>query len=476
MSYCFNPRCCQFNDDARNKCHSCGASLWLQQRYKGVKLLNKSQLALTIEVVDVIERSHCERDNSSNKVLKLLLTHYPKAVKLFKQEAEVLTKVSHQGIPTLAKDGYFSFQPEWSNHPVHCLVINKVPGLDLEQWLKQQNRTIDRKQAISWLKQLLDILSQLHQQQYFHRDIKPSNIILQPNGQLTLIDFGAARKVTATYLGKIGVERGVTSIGTPGYVAPEQIDGTALPQSDFFGLGRTLVHLLTGKHPQELPKNIDTREIIWRDLAPQVSVSLADAIDLMMHPSPGKRPINVEAINTLLARVEQFPHQPLVKSHKLKLSLPILVGIIFLPLSTVGLLSLGNGFKQNLATEKTADTPLCNNLSCVNRDPIDNKCDRDAQTITSTIANYKLGNELMAYRIEVRYSPKCKAVWARTEAPYRSSHYIEDREGNIYGRADVIKDGWNRHYADMAPGENIQIRACAKPPLGEKSCTNFVRL
>ena len=476
MSYCFNPRCCQLNEDALNKCHGCGANLLLKGRYKGVKLLNKSQLALTVEVADIqAERSHVARNNSSNKVLKLLLTHYPKAIKLFEQEAEVLTRVNHQGIPALAKDGYFSFQPEWNKHPVYCLVIDKVPGLDLEQWLKQNARTISQEQAINWLKQLLNILSQLHQQQYFHRDIKPSNIILQPNRQLTLIDFGAARKVTATYLGKIGVERGVTSIGTPGYIAPEQIDGAALPQSDFFGLGRTLVHLLTGKHPQELPRNIDTREIIWRDLAPQVSVSFADLIDLMMNPSPGKRPINIEAINTALAKVEQFPHQPLVKSNKLKLSLPILTGIVFLPLSIVGLLSLGNGFKQNLATEKTPNI-LCNNLSCVNRDPIDNKCDRDAQTITSTIANYKLGKELMAYRIEVRHSHRCEAVWARTEAPYRSSHYIEDKEGNIYGQADVIKDGWDRHYADMAPGKNIQIRACAEPPLSEKGCTNFVQL
>ena len=61
----------------------------------------------------------------------------------------------------------------------------------------------------------------------------PANIILQPNGNLALIDFGAARKVTATYLGKVGVQQGVTSIGTPGYMAPEQIDGAALPQSDF---------------------------------------------------------------------------------------------------------------------------------------------------------------------------------------------------------------------------------------------------
>ena len=67
----------------------------------------------------------------------------------------------------------------------------------------------------------------------------------------------------------------VSVIGTPGYAAPEQIKGAALPQSDFYGLGRTLIHLLTGKHPQELPKNTETGEISWREEASQVSVSFA---------------------------------------------------------------------------------------------------------------------------------------------------------------------------------------------------------
>ncbi|MGL5943256.1 MAG: DUF2690 domain-containing protein [Waterburya sp.] len=147
-----------------------------------------------------------------------------------------------------------------------------------------------------------------------------------------------------------------------------------------------------------------------------------------------------------------------------------------MPLSILGLFSLGNNLKQEVAANKVANTPLCNYLTCVNRDPIDNKCDRDSQTITSNIGNYILGKELIAYRLEIRYSPKCNAVWARTEAPYRSSHYIEDNQGNIYGQAKVPRDGWNRHYADMAPGKDIKIRACAEPPLRKKECTSFVQL
>jgi serine/threonine protein kinase len=392
-----------------------------------------------------------------------------------------LAQLNHAGIPKLSGDGYFSFQPQWQQNPVHCLVIEKIAGLDLEQWLEQSSdRPLSLQQAQDWLKQLLYIVAQLHQQRYFHRDIKPSNIILQPNGKLALIDFGAVRKVTHTYLGKVGVNQGVTSIGTPGYIAPEQIDGAALPQSDFFSLGRTLVHLLTGIHPQELAKNLDTRELMWRDRAPQVSVAFADVLDGMMSYLPSQRRINVEAIINHLEKVEQFPKQPLAKFAKkfakLKLSWLMLSSVVFLPLSILGLFSLGNNFKQKVTASNIANIPLCNNLTCVNRDPVDNKCDRDAQTITSNTGNYTLDHKLKPYRLEIRHSPACNAVWAKSEAPYRSIHYIEDHQGNKYGSAIVPVDQWDEHYADMAPGKNIQVRACAKPPTGEKSCTNFIRL
>ena len=69
----------------------------------------------------------------------------------------------------------------------------------------------------------------------------------KPNGQLVLIDFGTAREVSATYFAKVGQGQNVTGIVSPGYTPPEQTNGKAVPQSDFFALGRTFVYLLTGK-------------------------------------------------------------------------------------------------------------------------------------------------------------------------------------------------------------------------------------
>jgi serine/threonine protein kinase len=114
MSYCFNPDCSQpDNLQWQDQCNSCGANLLLNQRYRGIKLLGKSQLALTIEVID-IKPNQLEPDNhNSHKVLKILLTDYPKAVELFQQEAQILGQMDHVGIPKLSEDGYFSFQPHW---------------------------------------------------------------------------------------------------------------------------------------------------------------------------------------------------------------------------------------------------------------------------------------------------------------------------------------------------------------------------
>jgi serine/threonine protein kinase len=250
--------------------------------------------------------------------------------------------------------------------------------------------------------------------------------------------------------------------------------GAALPQSDFFALGRTFVHLLTGKHPQELAKNINTGEIIWRDRAPQVFSSFADLLDSMMHHLPGKRPVNTKAIINALTEIEKFPHK---STKKRRFSRPILLGLIFIPLSVFGLFRLGNNLRQPIADNKNREEPLCQNLTCINRDPIDNKCDRDSVTITSDTGNYQVNaNLLKAYRLEMRFSPSCQAAWARTEAPPGSTHYIEDSQGKKYGAAIVPVDQWEEHYADMAPGKDIEIRACAEPPGGEKKCTNSVRL
>jgi serine/threonine protein kinase len=157
----------------------------LKHRYRVVKRLGKGNFGQTFQVEDL-------RDRGSRKVLKVLLNYYPKAIELFKREAEVLQQLDCPGIPQVECKGYFTIQPEGMSQPLHCLVMEYVRGQNLEEWL-EQNQPIDRELALDWLKQLVEILGLLHDRDYFHRDIKPGNIMRQPDGRLALIDFGAVR-------------------------------------------------------------------------------------------------------------------------------------------------------------------------------------------------------------------------------------------------------------------------------------------
>lgn len=188
--------------------------------------------------------------------------------------------------------------------------MEKIQGVDLEEFMRQRRfQPIDQKKAIEWLAQLADILREIHNQQFFHRDIKPSNIILKSDGQLVLIDFGAARQVTATIIGG----RQSTGIYTPGYAPPEQERGHAVPQSDFFALGRTFVNLLTGKEPSDLSLyNPQTNRLEWQNFAPQVSSAFVEFLDQLMARSIDQRPPTPQTIGQELTRIQHilYPDVP----------------------------------------------------------------------------------------------------------------------------------------------------------------------
>ena len=324
MSLCINPRCLQPSDplNANNTiCRNCNSELLLQQRYRIIRLLSDTSGFGSVYEAD---------DRGTPKILKVLKDHLnaqPKAVELFQKEAAVLSQLKHPGIPKVESDGYFTFFSRNSEHLFHCLVMEKIEGLNLEEWMNHRgNEPITQEQALEWLTQITQILDQVHQQDYFHRDIKPPNIMRRPNGQLVLIDFGTAREVTGTYLAKIGGSMNVTGIVSVGYTPPEQAGGRAVPQSDFFALGRTFVYLLTGKHPNDFPEDPRTGELLWRETGNGISKSLADLIDYMMAPFPGNRPQNTQVILDRLAEVErtwtslQLPVEP-IKDQPLKRTL-----------------------------------------------------------------------------------------------------------------------------------------------------------
>jgi len=308
MSYCINPKCPQPNDPANinnRLCRNCASELLLQGRYQVMRVLSDSS---------GFGKVYEAYNGSIPKILKVLKQKHndkPRIIELFQQEAGVLSQLNHPGIPRVEPDGYFQFFPNNSTEPVHCIIMEKIDGLNLKQWMKQQgNHPISEKQAFNWLKQLAEILHLVHQKNYFHRDIKPENIMIRSNGQLVLIDFGTARELTYTYLADVGGVGSVTKISSAGYTPPEQEKGHAVPQSDFYALGRTFVYLLAGKQatdPAIYEPLTDTCH--WRKLAPDISEPFANLIDKLMAPTAAKRHKNTQEILDDIANIYQIPQQ-----------------------------------------------------------------------------------------------------------------------------------------------------------------------
>jgi serine/threonine protein kinase len=303
MSLCINPRCPQPENSAKLLfCVGCSSSLLLVNKYRVVKLMSdKGGFGNTYEM---------SKDGIA-KVLKVLKSNDDVSIGLFNREFEVLKYLNGQGVKGIPHvEDLFSYNHNSSSEPLHCLVMERIYGENLEEYIKKINNYIDETTALLWLSKLTQILKEIHGNRIFHRDIKPSNIILQPDGhQPVLIDFGAAKQA-AQNASKPG-----TQIFTPGYAAPEQqLVGQASAKSDFFSLGRTFVYLLTKQEPLNLSNNT-SQQCEWRHLTNNISPGLLDLIDRLMQLDPDCRPEYSDAILTeielLSKKNQQILPQPI---------------------------------------------------------------------------------------------------------------------------------------------------------------------
>jgi len=169
-------------------------------------------------------------------------------LKLFEREAQVLENLNHSRIPKYYD--YFSLnEQEGFGLPRFGLVQDYIPGISLQERLKKSHQ-ISLTEVRYYAEQILHILIYLHELSppVLHRDIKPSNLILGKEGKIYLVDFGAVQD-------RVKAEGATfTVVGTSGYVPPEQLWGKAIPASDLYALGATLIHLLTGISPADLPQ------------------------------------------------------------------------------------------------------------------------------------------------------------------------------------------------------------------------------
>jgi serine/threonine protein kinase len=191
----------------------------------------------------------------------------------FRREGETLMSLQHPAIPQI--------HDTFSEGMRHYLVMDYVEGRSLEEVVMEEGSPgLPEERVVGWADQVLEVLSYLHGKAdpLIFRDLKPANLMLTPQGQIRLIDFGIARVFTQQAQG--------TAIGTPGYAPPEQYQGLAEPASDLYALGATMHHLLTGRDPRK-NRPFDFPQV--RSLEPGISAPVASAVDRSLALDPRAR-------------------------------------------------------------------------------------------------------------------------------------------------------------------------------------------
>jgi serine/threonine protein kinase len=204
------------------------------------------------------------------------------SLKLFEREAETLKNLAHPSIP-----GYLNyFEVNLPTIKGFALVQTYIRAQTLEQYL-QTGRSFTEIEVKQIAKALLEILVYLHglYPPVIHRDIKPSNILLGDSsgnsiGKLYLVDFGSVQTILATETGTR------TVVGTYGYMPPEQFGGRTVAASDLYSLGATLIYLVTGTHPADLPQK-DFR--IQFEQVANLSPSFSNWLKWMIEPGLDRR-------------------------------------------------------------------------------------------------------------------------------------------------------------------------------------------
>ncbi|MEG3971358.1 serine/threonine-protein kinase [Microcoleus sp. T2B6] len=308
MCYCLNPTCQNpQNPGDAELCQSCGSKLLLTidaetpsaSRYRTIKPIGQGGFGRTFLAVDETKPlifSQC--------VIKQFLqqnTAAEKAAQLFHQEAAQLeTLGKHPQIPELIAH----FEQDGRQY----LVQEFIDGKNLARELEQKG-AFTETQIRQILNDLLPVLHFVHKSKVIHRDIKPENIIrrrlspaplpalensYQPSPfqkDIVLVDFGAAKKVTATGLPQTG-----TIIGSAAYTAPEQLMGKAVFASDIYSLGVTCIHLLTEIRPFDL---FDSTEDSWawrNYLKTAVSDDFGRILDTMLQSATNRRYSSASAV------------------------------------------------------------------------------------------------------------------------------------------------------------------------------------
>ncbi len=267
------PACLAEAERETSQCEHCRCGLVLGDDYVVIDSLASKGPCRTLAGI--------RRDDGTPVVIKTLSISGMadwKQLELFQRGIAVLRGVEHPGIPTHLADGELARGGE----TLYFWVQRRVEGINLAAGLEQGVRWTEAR-ASALADAVLEILEYLQgfSPPILHRDIKPSNIIETSDGRWVLIDFDLVKDT-------LDPEGGATvALGTAGYAPLEQLMGRAVPASDLYGVGATLVAVLSRKSPADLldpDGRVDFAEHV------RVSSELQGFIGALLEPRVDRRP------------------------------------------------------------------------------------------------------------------------------------------------------------------------------------------
>lgn len=205
-------------------------------------------------------------------VLKTIVADDWETTKRAEREIRAMKKIESDILVDLKQD----FQDVIDDDEVFVMVEEFIPGNTLKQKLKEDGPNVDL--AIRVASNILSVLQEFREKDFVHRDIKPKNIMIEPDGEVRLLDVGIARSIGETDTDLTPTDRAAAP-GTPGFRAPEQAANDRDRQdtrTDIFSLGITMFATMTGIHPFDVD-GMDLQEAIQAGTHHNLGDHLADS-------------------------------------------------------------------------------------------------------------------------------------------------------------------------------------------------------
>lgn len=243
------------------------------------------------------------RDTKLDREIAVKFVRFPdgapddELIRRFVRESRITARLQHPGVPAIFDVGSDNGRP--------YLVMQRIRGISVSDLLAQHERL-----PIGWAAaiaaQVCSVLVAAHQASLIHRDLKPSNLMLEPDGSVKVLDFGLAVGMDGADMSRI--TRTGQNIGTPAYMAPEQVlAAMSTPQTDLYALGCTLHEMLTG-HPlfsgatpySIMNKQVDESPVSARTVRPDVPAGLDSVLAALLQKRPDDRPDSALTVYDLL--------------------------------------------------------------------------------------------------------------------------------------------------------------------------------